>query len=30
MAANSVLDLDALLVPIPGENTSGEDVRYTR
>ena len=30
MAANSVLDLDALLVPIPGENPSGEDVRYTR
>lgn len=30
MAANSVLDLEALLIPIPGENPSGEDVRYTR
>lgn len=29
MAANSVLDLEALLTPIPGENPSGEDVRYT-
>ena len=30
MAANSVLDFDALLTPIPGENPSGVEVRYTR
>jgi len=30
MSAKPVLDLDTLLAPIPGENPSGEDVRYTR
>lgn len=30
MSAKSVFDLDALLVPIPGHNPSGNDVRYTR
>ncbi len=30
MAANSVLDLDALLMPIPGDNPAGVEVRYTR
>lgn len=30
MAANSVLDFDALLTPIPGDNPSGVEVRYTR
>jgi type VI secretion system protein ImpA len=30
MAANSVLDFDTLLTPIPGENPSGVEVRYTR